>query len=149
VTARSTFSAASTAGPSGSKQQPTQPNANRGRWFKKTVTFKPAIVVSTLPAFSGVFLPRRAMIERVYLDTKVAEVTGLTKTINVGVEGISSLLTGTPVSTDSVQLADIKDTSLAAINTDGIIQITYTLGSDDWVEFDAEIIVEYTGTDTE
>ena len=104
----------------------------------KTVVVPITAVASAAAQSTGVFLPATVYAVRAYLNVITAEVTGITKTVDVGTNS-----TGDSV----LNNASVAATGLVgALNTnvlDGGEEITYTLGSADYAELDAELVLTY------
>jgi len=149
MTARTTFDAVSTAGHAGSKQKPTQPNTNRGRWFRKTLTFTPVLVSTTDEQNSGIFLPARCVITDIYIDRIIAATGGATQDLSVGTVGTfaTSLFAAEDVSATGIIRPDFIGGITAVAINDPIDELTYTLSDAGWTAWDGEVVIEYMGTD--
>jgi len=146
MTSRSTFTAVSTAGRKGSVQEPNKPNANRGRWFQKTLTFTPPLVPNITSQRAGVFLPAHAVVTNVFINVITPESTGATPLLDIGTVANATTALVPNANVSSAGLINPTPGSAREINTAND-EVTYTLGSNDWVEFDGEVVIEYIGTD--
>jgi hypothetical protein len=138
----------------------------------KTKVIPIAIVAATTETDTGVNLPAKALVLDVSLDVQTAEATGGTKTLDVGtlssesggdangfLVGISAAGTGLIVpslAAAGVTLGALLIETVTDSNSDTLSarkpyattlhtakSITYTLGSNDWVEFVGNIVITY------
>ena len=116
--------------------------SNRSDAFKQIIEIPITLVASGAEQSTGVTLPTRCVVTSTIVNVFTAEATGTTTTIDVG------LLAG-----GGADLAD--DVSVAATGfVAGISdvvgsgdEVTYTLGSADYAELDAVILLEITAAD--
>lgn len=110
--------------------------SNRGDYKWEMYTFTPKIVASVTAQLTGIFLPADGypLLGGVRIFT--AESTGLTKTLSVGIQGLggTALIDAFPI--DSVGMGNGPGVS-ASFTGGG--ELTYTLGSADFVELDCEV----------
>lgn len=114
---------------------------------------------------TGVILPDKAIVKNVFVDVITAEVTGTTKTINVGTDSTDSgdadgYLTGLSVSTTGLKKGTVANGAVtlgALLLTDldgtsnikepdiasGGKEITFTTASANFAELNANIFIEY------
>ncbi len=143
---------------------------NRGSNIQKEVVFnRRSIPISfadgTTETATGFSLPTDAIVHNVFLYVKTAEATGTTKTIDVGTQGTSNDPDGYLDGVDVSSTGLVKGTLLNTGQTLGLLltadedgagalvpepdisaggdEISWTPGSSDFAELEAEIIVEY------
>lgn len=101
------------------------------------LTIELPIVASASAQNTGVFLAPGQTINA-FINVKAGEATGTTKTVSVGIAGGSG--------TEIIDAADVSSVAIAGTHTQTNIQladeITYTLGSADFAELDAELILQ-------
>jgi hypothetical protein len=120
-------------------------------------------VANTNANDTSIVVPKRSIIKNVWVDVATAEATGTTKTVDVGIKGgaADAFLNGVSVASKATvkgTLASTGQTLGAALTADesgsgalvpepyvcnAATTITYSLGSADFAELDAYIIVEY------
>lgn len=115
---------------------------NRGDYFKQIITAPITVVASTSVQTTTVQLPPQCVVTGAIVNVINAEVTGTTKTIDVGL----SLGAGKELA-DGVSVADAGFVVGLGGVDGGQNFLTYTLGSADFVELDAEIVVEVIGSE--
>jgi len=115
---------------------------------------------------TGFVLPDKAIVHDVFLDVTTAEVTGTTKTINVGTDSTDSgdadgYLAGVSVSTTGLKKGTVANSAVTVgdllltdldgasnVKEDDIAsggkEITFTAGSTDFAELVANIFIVYT-----
>ena len=114
---------------------------NRGDYYRQTIAFVLPVVAASTEQSTGILVPAGAAVN-VFLNITTAEVTGTTKTIDVG------LLSGAGnefVDDGSVAATGIVLGTASALTAGD--EITYTLASANFAELDAEIVIEIIGTD--
>lgn len=100
-------------------------------------TFKPNIVASTAAQDTGIqALPGIGVVA--YIKTTTPETTGTTKTLSIGLVGGAGTEFGTA---EDVSAAGRIVTTPSDPIVDTAANLTYSLGSNDWVEFDGEVIL--------
>lgn len=107
--------------------------------YQQTFEIATPIVATTATQTTTIQLPSVCVIEAAFLHVINAEVTGLTKTIDIGLS-----LGG---STDIAASQSVSDAGLFALSggvTASQDFVTYTLGSADFVEFEGELVVRAT-----
>lgn len=114
---------------------------------------------------TAIVLPAKAIVKRVWLDVTVAEVTGTTKTMDVGTKDVSNDPNGFLAAVSAAATGFVKGTLASAGQTLGALlcvdesgagvlvpeddyasfgaTLTFTAGSTDWAEFRATIYCEY------
>jgi len=103
----------------------------------KTVVEPITIVASTAEQDTGFTFPSRAAVISAKINVRTEETTGTTKTVDVGITGDpDAILDGADVSAATL-VGSPLDAGLSGTN------LTYALGSADFAELDAEIIVTY------
>lgn len=125
-------------GTSGRKNQSSKSDA-----YQRTFELRTPIVASTSTQTISVQLPAICVLDGVYLNVINAEVTGVTKTIDVGLSlsGPTAIAAGASVASAGLfPLSGGQDGSQDFI--------TYTLGSADFVEFEGELIVRVTAVNS-
>ena len=100
------------------------------------------VVASAAEQTTTYVFPSRCVIVGCYLDVETAEVTGLTKTLDVGLDTAGAAVLGNNLST----AATGSVLGLGGVVADGDT-LTYTLGSADWVEFEGQIILDLIAQD--
>lgn len=106
------------------------------------VSLQLPIVASTAEQNSSIVLPTNAIEVHVSINVLSAEVTGTTKTLDIGIVGNPDLL---------IDAADVSSAALVS-KTGGVGEsafpvnlggetITYALGSADFVELEAEVLL--------
>lgn len=111
--------------------------------YQQAFEIKTPIVASTATQTTTVQLPSKCVIEASFLNVITAELTGLTKTIDVGLS-----LGG---STDIAAGQSVADAGLFALSGGQPASqdfVTYTLGSADFAEFEGEIILRVTAVNS-
>ncbi len=116
--------------------------SNRSDAFKQIIEIPITLVASATEQSTGVILPTRCVVTSTIVNVFTAEATGATKTIDVG------LLAG-----GGADLAN--DVSVATtgfvVGESGVVgsgdEVTYTLGSADYAELEAVILLEITAAD--
>lgn len=110
---------------------------NRGDYAMTTKAFVASVVASAVAQSTGVkLLPGMTYLIGQNITTE--ETTGLTKTISVGFVGG----TGTELlNAASVAASGFIPAATTVVAVDAEQELSYTLGSADWVEYDGEIIV--------
>ncbi len=116
--------------------------SNRSDAFKQIIEIPITLVASATEQSTGVILPTRCVVTSTIVNVFTAEATGTTKTIDVG------LLAG-----GGADLAN--DVSVAStgfvVGESGVVgsgdEVTYTLGSADYAELEAVILLEITAAD--
>lgn len=141
MVAKSRFIAVGTSGRTGVASDPS--SSNRGDYFRQTITFTPTVVASAAEQTVNFTFPTGAQILHATINVFTPEVTGLTKTISVGVVGMGSAI----ISGRSVAVAGIVTGGALGTPVQSGNQLTYTLGSADFVELDCEIIIDYLGSE--
>ncbi len=113
--------------------------------FLQTVEFPVVAVASAAPQSTGVFAPTESMqVVSAYLKVNVAEATGVTKTVEIGITGTGSgVLTGEDVSATG----PVGTPVAAALDSSGGAEFIYTLAGADFVELDAVCVVTFVGID--
>ena len=114
---------------------------NRGDYFTQTITFPVTVVASATEQDTGILLPPNCQVLSATINVFTAEATGTTKLVDLGVVG-----TPTAITTN----ADVSSTGFAGLGTvvnTGAVNLSYTLGSADYVELDAEAVVVIMGTE--
>jgi|GEM_PF-4637020 len=122
------------------------------------------IVAAATANDTAIVLPKGAIINAAYVVVATAEATGTTKTVDIGISGgdEDGILNGVSVAA----IATVKGTLLSTGQTLGALMsvdedgagalvpepyvctaettICYTLGSDDFAELGARVVIEYT-----
>lgn len=120
--------------------------SNRGDYKWEMYTFTPKVVASGAAQLTGIFLPLNGypLVGGVRIFTP--ETTGLTKTLDVGLNGLGDdvLISAFPIGSTGMAAGG----GPAAAFTGGA-ELTYTFGSADFVELDCEvqIIIVCSSTD--
>lgn len=131
--------------------------------IKKYAVAPLTIVAAATAQDTAIVLPAKCVITNVFVDVTTQEATGATKTVDIGISGgdENGLLDGVSVASAGIikgTLASTGQTLGALLRTDedgsgalvpepdvssGGETICYTLGSDDFAELVANVIVEY------
>ena len=111
--------------------------------FQKTYELRVPVVASGAEQTIDITFPNRAVLDIGMLNVFVAEVTGTTKTMNIGTDATNASSIESAISTATVGTQHI--TGGLVLSND---KITYTLGSADWVEFEGEIVIRVLASDT-
>ena len=106
--------------------------------FKQMISIPLPIVASAAEQVTTITLPARAVVTNTVLNVITAESTGLTKTIDVGLDTGGAAVLGNDLSVASTGSV----VGLTGVVADGDT-VSYTLGSNDYAELDAELIIEY------
>ena len=117
---------------------------NRAGWKLQSITFTPKLVATTAAQDTGITAPASGFPLVVGVKVNTAEVTGTTKTIDVGlvVGGSDVLVNGAPVN----NVGTFNPNSNTALFSTGS-NITYSLGSADFAELDCEVFILWVCTD--
>ncbi len=104
------------------------------------------IVASVAEQVSDIDLPDNAVMIAAFLRVITAEVTGGTATIDIGIDGVGAAVLGAGVLTDAVGAIPVTVAASLPIPVTPTVDVsggtlTYTLGSDDWVEFEGELVL--------
>ncbi len=116
--------------------------SNAGDWFNRTEVFTIPVVASATAQDTGIILPAGVAV-LAFIRVNTAEVTGTIKTIDIGLSGGTGAEFGNDL---SVAATGVVLGEVNAILTQGDT-ITYTLGSANFAELDAEVIIQLTGSD--
>ena len=114
---------------------------NRGDYFRQTIAFVIPLIPTTVETGTGILVPAGVAVS-VFLNIISPEVTGTTKTIDIG------LLSGTGdefIDGGSVAAAGIVIGDVSVLTAGD--EITYKLPSTNFAELDAENVIEIIGTD--
>lgn len=141
MVAKSRFGAVGTAGKPGNSAD--SGSENRGDYFVQTITFTPTIVASTAAQATGKILPTGAKVIDTTINVFTAEATGLTKTLSVGNSGAATSI----INAASVAATGMVDGGTIGTPVQSGNEITYSLGSADWAEFDGEVVIRYLGSE--
>lgn len=114
---------------------------NRGDYYRQTIAVVLKVVASGAAQDTGIIVPKGAAVS-VLLNITTAEATGVTKTIDVGLSGGTGAEFGNDLSVAATGVVLGLSAPLVSGNT-----VTYTLGSADYVELDAELVIEIIGSD--
>jgi hypothetical protein len=129
-------------------------------WFRERI---PIVAAATAQDMAMIF-PAGSIIHKVVIDAKVVEATGTTKTVDVGISGgdengfIDGLSVATTAGVRQPTLADGAATLGVLLSEDessgdlvpedyvcaAATTLCYTLGSDDFEELEAYVLVEAT-----
>ena len=113
--------------------------------FIKTYEFPITIVASTSAQSLGVVAPKSVQAISAYIIVDAAEVTGATKTVSVGVVGAAaSFLSAIDVSSTGAVGTPVT----AALDNTAGATFAYTLGSADFAELDATVVLTVQGSDS-
>ena len=117
--------------------KPNFNGANRGDYSLQTITAPIAIVAAATEQTTDVVLPAKCYVISTALNVITPESTGATKTIDIGLSTAGAAVLGDDVSVSTSAI-------VAGLGgQDGSGQsVTYTLGSDDYAELDAEIVIQ-------
>ena len=111
---------------------------NRGDYSLRVVSFVPNLVASASPQASGVFIDP-CIILNAGINTTTGEATGVTPTLECGFVGgsDSAVFAATTVNSDNTWIK-VSGSGLVASQRE---ELSFTLGSADWADFDGEIIL--------
>jgi hypothetical protein len=114
---------------------------NRGDIFTQTITFPITVVAASTEQDTGILLPPNCQVIRATINVFTAEATGATKLVDLGVVGTPTAIitNGNVAGTGFVGVGTVVNT--------GAVNLSYTLGSADYVELDAEAVVVIMGTE--
>lgn len=130
--------------------------------IKKYAKAALTIVADTNSHDTAIVLPAKAIITNAFIDVTTQEATGATKTVDIGISGgdEDGLLDGIDVSATGVKIGTLASGAqtlgaLLSVDEDGAgalvpqqyvgsgATIAYTLGSADFAELVANVVVEY------
>lgn len=115
---------------------------NVGDYYTRTYTAPVTLVASAAEQDTGIQLPPGVVLGT-SIKVNTAEVTGLTKEVDVGVSGVSSTYLATNL---NVSATGFKP-AIPGQAIDTAANLTYTLGSADFAELEAEIVVYMIASD--
>ena len=109
--------------------------------FRTTLVIPIKPVANATANLTGVSLPPYCQISTGVVKVISPEVTGLTKTLSIGIQGgaANAILDAVDVSAGGFQGVKVGD------NFNGGAELTFTLGSADFVELDCVAIIEVMG----
>ncbi len=110
--------------------------------YKQMISIPLPVVASGAEQTTTVTLPARAVVTNTVLNVITAEATGTTKTIDVGLDTAGAAVLGNDLSV----AATGSKIGLTGVVADGDT-VTYTLGSANYAELVAELIIEYIAAD--
>ncbi len=104
------------------------------------------IVASVAEQVSSIVLPDEAVMIGGFLRVITAEATGGTQTLDIGIDGVGAAILGAAIATDAAGAIPITVAASLPIPVTPTVEVsggtlTYTLGSDDWVEFEGELVL--------
>ena len=114
---------------------------NKGDYFIQTLTAPVTIVASTAAQTTTTQLPPRCLVESVVLNVTTAESTGTTQTIDIGLSTGGAADLANDISVASTGFV----AGLQNVVGDAAF-LTYSLGSTDYAELEAEIVVKVIGS---
>lgn len=112
--------------------------------FLQTFEFPVQAVLSAAAQDTGILAPKTIQAMGAYLNVTTAEATGTTKTVSVGVVGASAAF----LSTADVSATGPVGTPVTAVyDNTALANFAFILGSADFVELDATMVLWVIGSD--
>ena len=113
--------------------------------YTQTVEFPITVVASGAAQDTGIPCPEASIqVIGSYIRINVAETTGTTKTVDIGITGTEAAAQS---ATDVSSAGTAGTAVVAALSSSTSTNFTYTLGSADFVELDATAVVTFIGAD--
>lgn len=126
-------------GGTGLAKQPST-SKNRSDWFHQDFTVQCPAVTSASAQSTDLTLPAGAVIKSAVVNVITAEATGLTKTLTVSRDS-NAILSAVDVSAVAVTGENNALPDTASVYSNTADSITYTMGSGDFAELDAEVVI--------
>jgi hypothetical protein len=115
---------------------------NTGDYFREHLVIQLPRVASAAATGTGVVLPANTNVVGAHLRILTAEATGTTTTVDIGTDTAGDAI----FNDQSVAATGFFPASLPPVAASGA-EITYTLGSADYAEFEAELLIEIIASD--